>query len=202
VGVTVLGEPTVIVSAKAVGVETPDTDAEALNAPSVQFAVKVEAVATPEALVVAAVVGPPENEPDGPLPGAVKVTTTLGTALPPLSETRAARLVANAVPADTLCPAPADAAILAGAPGVLVRENEAGVVTPDTEAVTVKDPALLLAVKVDAVATPLELVVAVVVAVPLAKVPLAPLPGAVKVTVTLATGLLEASTTSAASAVP
>src|SRR5215469_15585771 len=101
-----------------------------------------------------------------------------------------------------LCPLPALTEMALGAPAVFVRENEAGVVTPDTEAVTVKDPTLLLAVKVDAVATPLELVVAVVVAVALANVPLAPLPGAVKVTVTLGTGLLEASTTSAANAVP
>ena len=41
----------------------------------------------------------------------------------------------------------------------------------------------MLAVKVEATATPLLLVVAVVVAVPLAKVPLAPLDGAVNMTV-------------------
>src|SRR5690242_13184022 len=43
------------------------------------------------------------------------------------------------------------------------------------------------------VATPLASVVAVVVAAPFAKVPLAPLPGAVKVTVTPLTGLFPAS---------
>jgi hypothetical protein len=53
---------------------------------------------------------------------------------------------------------------------------------------------VLLAVKVEAVATPL-LVVAVVVAVPLAKVPLAPVDGAVKVTVTFDTRFPEASLT-------
>src|SRR5215472_15625966 len=94
-----------------------------------------------------------------------------------------------------LCPLPALTETALGDPAVLVRKNEAGVVTPDTEAVTVKDPALLLAVKVDAVATPLELVVAVVVAVPLVNVPLAPLPGAVKVTMAPWTGFVPESRT-------
>ena len=47
---------------------------------------------------------------------------------------------------------------------------------------------MLLAVNVDATAIPLELVMAVVVAVPLAKVPLAPLEGAVNVTTAPTTG--------------
>jgi hypothetical protein len=58
------------------------------------------------------------------------------------------------------------------------------------------------AVKVEAVAAPLLLVAAVVVAVPLAKVPLAPLDGAVNVTVTFETKFPEASFTVACSAVP
>jgi hypothetical protein len=57
-----------------------------------------------------------------------------------------------------------------------------------------------LAVNASAVATPLLLVVAVAVAEP-AKVPLAPLPGAVNVTTTPLTGLLLASFTVACSAV-
>ena len=52
-----------------------------------------------------------------------------------------------------------------------------------------------MAVKVEEVATPLAFVVAVVVAVPLANVPLAPLAGAVNVTTTPLTGLFPASTT-------
>jgi|HubBroStandDraft_4_1064222.scaffolds.fasta_scaffold471108_1 hypothetical protein len=53
----------------------------------------------------------------------------------------------------------------------------------------------MLAVKVEATATPLLLVVAVVVAVPLAKVPLAPLDGAVNMTVTFGTKFPDASLT-------
>jgi hypothetical protein len=60
---------------------------------------------------------------------------------------------------------------------------------------------VLLAVKVEAVATPLLLVAAVVVTVPLANVPLAPLDGAVNVTVTFGTKFPEASFTVACSAV-
>jgi hypothetical protein len=59
-----------------------------------------------------------------------------------------------------------------------------------------------LAVNVGAVATPLLLVVAVVVFNPPVNVPLAPLAGAVNVTVTPLTGLLLASFTVAAMAVP
>ena len=56
--------------------------------------------------------------------------------------------------------------------------------------------------KAEAVATPLEPVVAVAVIKPLANVPLAPLAGAVKVTISFATGLPEPSCTLAESAVP
>ena len=59
---------------------------------------------------------------------------------------------------------------------------------------------MLLAVNVAAVATPLPFVVAVFT--PPAKVPLAPLPGAVNVTVTLPTGLFPASVTVATNGVP
>ena len=52
------------------------------------------------------------------------------------------------------------------------------------------------------VATPLALVVAVVVAVPFANVPLAPLAGAVNVTITPLTGLWPASVTVATSGAP
>jgi hypothetical protein len=59
---------------------------------------------------------------------------------------------------------------------------------------------MVLAVNVVAVARPLELVVALVLFVPLAKLPDAPLEGAVKVIVTPATGLPEESVALATSA--
>src|SRR5260221_8529655 len=90
--------------------------------------------------------------------------------------------------------------ILAGAPAKLVNAKLAGVETPATEAVTLYGPpAVLLAVKIAAVATPCALVTAVLT--PPANVPLAPLVGAVKVTVTPFTGLLDASLTVACSCV-
>jgi len=63
-------------------------------------------------------------------------------------------------------------------------------------------PVVVFAVNVDDVATPVELVVSVSVAVPLAKVPLAPLLGAVNVTDTPLTGLPLLFVTVADSAVP
>ena len=60
-------------------------------------------------------------------------------------------------------------------------------------------PGVPLAVKADEVASPLALVTAVVVAVELAKVPEAPVPGAVKVTVAPGTGLPKPSLTKATS---
>src|SRR5215469_11876857 len=89
--------------------------------------------------------------------------------------------------------------MVAAGPARLVSEKMAEVETPETEAVTVKAPAVLLAVKTAAVAIPDELVVAVVT--PPANVPLAPLPGAVKVTVAPLTGLLKGSFTVACSCV-
>src|SRR5258708_25927629 len=87
---------------------------------------------------------------------------------------------------------PAVAVILAGAPARLVSEKLAGVETPATDAVTLYGPpAVPLAVKIAAIATPCALVVAVFT--PPANVPLAPLVGAVKVTVTPLTGLLKGS---------
>jgi hypothetical protein len=68
---------------------------------------------------------------------------------------------------------------------VFVRLKSANVETPGAEAVTVYGPpTVALAVNVGEVAMPLELVVAVAVVPPPEKVPLAPLPGAVKVTTT------------------
>lgn len=78
--------------------------------------------------------------------------------------------------------------------GALVREKVAGEATPEIDAVTVYGPpAVVLAVKTGAVATPDAFVIAMFT--PPAKVPLAPLAGAVKVTVTPLMGLLEGSLT-------
>src|SRR5260370_8526449 len=85
------------------------------------------------------------------------------------------------------------AAIFAAGPARFVREKLAGVETPETEAVTVYAPARVLAVKTADVATPDEFVVAV--STPPAKVPLAPLLGAGKVTVVLLPALFAASLT-------
>lgn len=66
----------------------------------------------------------------------------------------------------------------------LVSVNEAGMpsCSPGVEAVTVKVPAVPLAVSGGAVATPLASVTTTTVVAPSAKVPLAPLAGTVKVT--------------------
>ena len=99
------------------------------------LAVKIAAVATPEALVVA-VVTPPANVPLAPLPGAVNVTVTPLTRLFPESFTVACSWVVNAALTVALCGEPAVAVIVAGAPTKLVSEKVAGVATPATEAVT------------------------------------------------------------------
>src|ERR1700722_10845236 len=68
---------------------------------------------------------------------------------------------------------------------VFVSAKTALVATPATEALTLYAPPVALAVNAGAVATPLELVVTVIVVPPLVppvKVPLAPLAGAVNVT--------------------
>src|SRR5258708_36617529 len=75
-------------------------------------------------------------------------------------------------------------------------------VRPEDEAVTLDPPEMAFAVKVDAVATPDELVLAVVVTVEFANVPLAPVDGAVNVTDPPLSGEPPASVTVAASAVP
>ena len=165
---------------------------------------KVEDVATPLALLVAVVVAVPFTKvPLAPLPGAVKVTVTPLTGLFFASFTMACSDTANAVLIAALCGVPPVAVMLAAAPARFVSAKLAGVPTPATDATTFYGPpAVALAVKVEEVATPLALVVAVVVAVPFAKVPLAPLPGAVNVTVTPLTGLFFPSFTVACSGAP
>src|SRR5215467_2120129 len=111
------------------------------------LAVKTEAVATPDAFVVA-VFTPPANVPLAPLPGAANVTVTPLTGLPPASFTVAWNCTAYAAPTVALCGVPAVAVMLAAAPVRLVNEKFAGEATPETVAATVYGPpAMLFAVK-------------------------------------------------------
>jgi hypothetical protein len=197
-GDTLDGAPGLFVIAKLAGEATPETVACTVYAPAVVLAVKVEAVATPEPLLVAVVVLEPENAPLAPLLGAVKVTKTLGTGLFPQSVTVAPRLVPKAVFTTVVCGVPADGDTSFGGPTVMVRANVAGVTTPLTLPDTLNDPKTQLAVSTAAVAIPEEFVVAVVVVPPPAKVPLDPEEGAVNVTVTAGTGLFPLSFTMAA----
>lgn len=93
-------------------------------------------VATPLESVVA-VFTPPVNPPLAPLDGAVKVTVTPLTALPPLSFTVATKGAAKVELMVVLCGVPLVAAIEAAGPGLLVSEKFAGAATPATVAVTV-----------------------------------------------------------------
>src|SRR5271157_5312519 len=116
----------------------------------------------PSAFVSAVVVLVPlAKVPLGPVLGAVNVTVTPPSGSEWLSSTVACRRVGNCVLMATLWGVPADAIIDAGVPAVFVKLKFAGVATPDTVAATVYGPpGRLLAVKVGAVAMPLELVVA------------------------------------------
>jgi hypothetical protein len=88
--------------------------------------------------------------------------------------------------------------MFAAAPEVFVRLYVADPV-PGPVTVTLYDPATAFAVKTAAVATPLVLVVAVLI--PPANVPLAPDPGAMNVTPTPPTGLPKPSATVASNCV-
>lgn len=99
------------------------------------------AVATPLAFVVAVAVSPPfvppVNVPLAPVDGALNVTVTPFTRFPLPSFTVTARFVAKDALIVALCGVPAVAVTLAGVPALLVRENDALVTTPVTDAVTV-----------------------------------------------------------------
>jgi hypothetical protein len=146
------------------------------------------ALATPLALVVTgSVVAPPVNVPLAPVDGAVNVTITPLSRLPPLSFTVACKLVGNAVPMAMLWGVPAVAVTDAGGPDRFVRAKLTAESVPATAVTLYGPPAVLFAVNAGAVATPLVLVVAVAVSppfVPPANVPLGPLDGAVNVTIT------------------
>src|SRR5258706_29502 len=114
-----------LVSEKFAGVAAPDTDAVTLyGPPAVPLAVKVVAVATPCAFVVA-VFTPPANAPLAPLAGAIKVTVAPFTGLFPESFTVAWNGVANAVLIVALCGVPAVAAILIPVPPPVAGLNAA-----------------------------------------------------------------------------
>ena len=157
---------------------------------------RAEAAATPLELVTAVAVNEDPNTALAPVDGAMNVTVTPLTGLPPASTTVTCSGVANAVPIVVLCVVPAVGVMLDGAPVVVVRLKLAAVVKPATLDVTLYVPSWLLAVKAGAVATPLVFVVAVAVEEP-ANAPLAPVEGAVNVTVAPLTGLPLASVTMA-----
>jgi len=100
------------------------------------LAVKAAEVATPLALVVA-VFTPPANVPLAPLAGAVNVTVTPLTPLPPLSFTVATKGAAKAALMGVLCGVPLVAEMLAAGPALFINEKLAGLATPATVAVTV-----------------------------------------------------------------
>ena len=112
-----------------------------------ELAVKVLAVASPEALVVA-VFTPPAKAPLGPVAGAVKVTTTPGTGLPEVSFTVACRAVPKAVLMVALCGEPA-VTVMVGSIPVPERLTDCGLSLALSlkESVAVR-PALAAGVKV------------------------------------------------------
>ncbi len=99
----------------------------------------------------------------------------------------------KAAPTVADCPPPDTAAMLVAGPAVLVSENEAGVETPVTLAVTEYVPETVSAV-MGTLASPLAPVIAVV---PEGNVTPAPVPGPAKVIVTPETGLPYWSSTTA-----
>ena len=86
--------------------------------------------------MVTAVVTPPAKLPLAPEAGARNVTVTPLTGLFPESFTVTCSAELNAVLMGALCGVPAVAVTEAAAPAVFVKAKLAGVVTPDTLAVT------------------------------------------------------------------
>ena len=98
------------------------------------MAVSAEAVAWPLALVTA--VADPPKVALAPLDGAVNVTVTPLTGLPPASFTVACSAVAKALLIAALCGVPAVAVMLLAPPPTLVRLKVAVLAKPATLAVT------------------------------------------------------------------
>src|SRR5207249_3145600 len=166
--------------------------------PAVAFAVNTADVRTEERRV-GDVFSPPAKVPLAPLPGTVNVTTTPLTRLFAASRTVACSGVANAVLTVALCPEPLVTATVAGGADKFVSEKFAEVAPAALATTLYGPPAVAFAVNTADVATPL---VVVAVFTPPAKVPLAPLPGAVNVTVTSFPALFPSSLTVASSGVP
>src|SRR6202162_2475565 len=100
------------------------------------LAVNTAEVATPLAFVTA-VFTPPANVPLAPVcAGAVNVTVTPETGLPPESVTSAWSVDPRAVLIGALCGVPLETAMLAGGTGRFVREKLTGELTPATDAAT------------------------------------------------------------------
>ena len=123
-----------MVRANVAPAETPATFAVTLYGPPCIRLATNGVDATPEVLVVTVTVCGAPKYPVAPLVGAVNVTGTPLTALPPASFTVADSAVANGSPAAALCGVPPVAVMLAGGPGVLVSAKVA--LTPLTAAVT------------------------------------------------------------------
>jgi len=196
VAATLAAAPVLFVSEKFADVAPVALATTLYGPPAVALAVNTAEVATPLAFVVA-VFTPPANVPLAPLPGGVKVTTTPLTGLFPASVTVATSGAAKAVLIVALCPEPLVAATLAAGPVLFVSEKFADVAPVALATTLYGPPAVALAVNTAEVATPLAFVVAVFT--PPANVPLAPLPGGVKVTTTPLTGLFPESVTVATS---
>ena len=144
-------------------------------------AVKTGEVAVPaEVVTTVVVVTPPGKVPLAPVVGgAVNVTVSPPTGLPKVSLRMTTNGAANAAPICALCGVPLTTVMEVAGPGAFVKLKL--VETPPMAAVTLYDPATVLAVKEEAVAVPVESVRAVLT--PPAKVPLAPVVGGVKVMV-------------------
>ena len=175
-------------------VARPDADAVTVKGPPARLLALNGAEAIPDAFVdTAIVVVLLMKAPEGPLPGAVKVTLIPGNGLLPASLTVTAGAIAKAALIAAFCGVvPAFADIDAGAPTVLVSEKLT-VARPVEDAVTAYGPPTVLFAVKGTEAVPDASVAAVMAVVLLPKPPDAPLPGAVKVTLTPDTGLFPAS---------
>jgi len=148
--------------------------------------------ATPLPFVVA-VFNPPAKLPLAPLVGAVNVTTTPLTPLFPASVTVATNGAVNPVLIAALCPDPLVTTTFAAGAARFVNEKFAEVAPVALATTLYGPPTVAFAVNAAEAATPLPFVVAVFN--PPAKLPLAPLVGAVNVTTTPLTPLFPASVT-------
>src|SRR6516225_7254953 len=114
-----LAVPVTLVRLNIAEGEMPDAVAVTWNEPTCVLAV-AEMEATPALSVVTAV--DPANVTLAPLPGAAKVTVTLGTPLPSVSCTRAFNALAYGAPTAADCPVPATTVMLDDVAGLITKE--------------------------------------------------------------------------------